>query len=205
MTTHSGVLRKVCRGRDRVAGPLLDVAVRGSAFTCLMALMVFALAACQGSPAGSGPRSPELPTVTSSKDLQAEAKGAAIKAYEGMWNAYAEAGETANHKSPKISRYATGNARTRIVAALLSYRDEGLVTKGRPKLSPEVTSMKPASRPSTVEISDCADSTGWTTHKRGSGDQVDEPAGKRKITATVVLKDGDWKVKDFDAKEIGSC
>lgn len=145
------------------------------------------------------------PTASPSEDPAAQARAAAIEAYKGMWDAFAEAGETADQKSPKIRRYATGNARTRIVAALLGYRDQGVVTRGRLEMSPEVKSLNPASSPSSAEVVDCADSTGWVKQDAKSGRPIKEPAGKRKITATVVVDDGAWKVSDFKAEEIGSC
>lgn len=178
---------------------------RGSTLACLAALVVL-VAGCQSSPAGTSPPPTDRHSaINSPRDPEAAAKAAAVEAYEGMWNAYAKAGETADQKAPTIRRYATGNARTRIVAALLGYREDGLVTKGRLKMSPKVTSLKPTAEPTTVEILDCADSTHWTTHKRATGEKVDEPAGRREITATVVLDDGVWKVSDFDAKDVGSC
>jgi hypothetical protein len=180
--------------------------IHAVAISCVAALLAVGLAGCQGSDgsAGSTAQDPQ-PTAPSPTDPKAEAKAAAITAYKGMWDAYAKAGETADQKDPGIRRYATGNARTRIVAALLGYREDGLVTKGHLKMSPKVTSLKPAADPTTAEILDCADSTNWTTHKRATGEKVDEPAGRREITATVVLDHDVWKVSDFDAKDVGSC
>lgn len=174
--------------------------------TCLVALPLSGLAGCQDSPASTGsPSSGPLPNASSSKDPEAKAKAEALKAYRGMWNAYAEAGETADHKSAKLILYTTGNARTRIVGTLYGYRDEGVVTKGRLKMSPKITSINLSREPPTAEVSDCADSTNWTKHERASGERINDPAGRRKITATVVLTKDAWKVTDFDAEEIGSC
>ncbi|MGP4083866.1 hypothetical protein [Streptomyces sp. KR55] len=119
----------------------------------------------------------------------------------------AEAGETSNWRSPRLTQYATGDALSAITRGLYADHKNGLVSKGRPKNSPKVTEVDPAKNPTTVMISDCGDSTHWLHYRAATGKLADdEPGGYRAITAEVKAQaDGQWKVTRFAVEGIGSC
>jgi hypothetical protein len=147
--------------------------------------------------ATSGPTTP-------SKRAAAEAQ--AIAAYDGMWQAMAKAGEVPDPDAPELRQYATGDALARVVGALVNYRENGQVTRGRPVSQASVTSVTPADEPTDVNVVDCGDSTNWTTHDKATGAQISpDPRGRRHITAVVKKIDGTWKVTTFDVGDIGSC
>ncbi|WP_218929567.1 hypothetical protein [Streptomyces sp. Rer75] len=119
----------------------------------------------------------------------------------------AEAGTTSDWRSPRLSRYATGDALLTISRGMYADHLNGFVYKGRPKNYPKVTSMDPPADPNTVLISDCGDSTHWLKYRADSGKLVDhKPGGRRSITAEVKRQsDGEWKVTRFAVEEVGSC
>jgi hypothetical protein len=179
----------------------------------LLAALALASGACtSGSESGAAPTSTVAPSTTtvppSSTSAPAETNEVeqqVLAAYTGMWTATAEAAETSNHQSPALARYATGEALTRITQSLLTDRQRGVVTKGRPILGPRVVSLTPPETPNVARVEDCGDSTGWLKYKT-SGELVDdEPGGRRRIEAVVRLADGGWKVSDFVVQGVGTC
>ncbi|MGW7514136.1 hypothetical protein ACWGJ2_00890 [Streptomyces sp. NPDC054796] len=125
----------------------------------------------------------------------------------GMWRDTAEAGRTSDWRSPKLSRHAKGDALAAISRGMYADHRNGLVSKGKPKNSPEVTSVAPKSDPTTVMISDCGDSTHWLKYRTDNGELADdESGGRRAITAEVKKQpDGRWKVTRFAVEGVGSC
>ena len=84
-------------------------------------------------------------------------------------------------------------------------RDQGLVSDGNMKLSPEVTSLDPASSPTSAQVTDCAD-TSETARVRADGEPFDdEPGGRRLVVADLENSGGEWKVTSFGVRETGSC
>ncbi|MGH3717137.1 MAG: hypothetical protein ACRDT4_27295 [Micromonosporaceae bacterium] len=134
-------------------------------------------------------------------------EGAALKAYRGMWGAFAVAARTADPTSPGLKRYATGEALKIIVKSLAVDRERGYVSKGEPVLDPRVSRLKPSGRPVEATVIDCADGTRWLKYHRDSGELVDDkPGGRHKVTATVKdVGDGVWKVTYFVAEGVGTC
>lgn len=124
-----------------------------------------------------------------------------------MWLNMAEAGKTSDWQSPKLSEYATGDALSVISRGMYADHYNGLVSKGKPKNDPKVTSVDPEAHPRTVMISDCGDSTHWLLYRKKTGKLADDkPGGRRSITAEVKKQaSGGWKVTRFAVEEIGSC
>jgi hypothetical protein len=142
--------------------------------------------------------------TTASRKAMAEAD--AVAAYDGMWQAMAKAGEVPDPDAPEVRQYATGDALARVIGALVNYRENGQVTRGKPVSHASATSAKPADDPTEVTVDDCGDSTSWTTHNKATGAQISpDPRGRRHITAVVKKVDGTWKVATFDIGDIGSC
>jgi hypothetical protein len=130
----------------------------------------------------------------------------ATDAYTGMWQAMAKAGETADWQSPEVAKYATGDALGVINRSLYTDHLNGVVSKGAPVTSPKVTEEKPPSKPTTIMISDCGDSTNWLKYKKDGSPFTDSPGGHRAITAEVKKQaDGSWKVTRFAVERVGTC
>lgn len=185
-----------------------------------MGLLVVGLAVCTAAACGAkssatpgsearGTSSSTAPTrsapavPTSPVD---RAKQQALAAYSGMWHAMAEAAVTSDWRSPKLAQYATGDALGVISRSLYTDHLNGVVTKGEPKLHPQVTSVDPPNDPTTVMISDCGDSTNWLKYKTNGQLADDVPGGRRSITAEVKKQqDGSWKGTRFAVEGVGSC
>ncbi|MDQ0772962.1 hypothetical protein QF026_001428 [Streptomyces aurantiacus] len=135
------------------------------------------------------------------------ARERARAAYVAMWQDMARAGKTADWRSPKLAAHATGDALSAISRVLYADHLNGLVSKGAPKNSPEVTSAAPPARPTIVMIEDCGDSTDWLQYRKDTGRLADDdPGGRRAITAEVKQQaDGVWKVTRFAVDGLGSC
>lgn len=179
----------------------------------LILLGLMAVNGCSGDESDAVPASPAtVPSVSESSPTRSSspadmAEAAAIDAYVGMWLAMAKAGETADWQSPKLAKYATGNALTTITRSLYADHKNGVVSKGRPTLDPQVSAGDPKDAPTTIRISDCGDSTDWLQYDADTGRPIDdEPGGRRAIEAEVKEQaDGTWKVSRFAVQGLGSC
>ncbi|WP_234371747.1 MULTISPECIES: hypothetical protein [unclassified Streptomyces] len=78
---------------------------------------------------------------------------------------------------------------------------EGVVSKGTPRLMPKVVSAAD----SKVEIRDCVDGANWLQYKRNGELKNDVPGSHFKTDATVRRVDGEWKVASLYMHESGSC
>lgn len=181
---------------------------KGAALIALV-LAGLVLVACGDDSSGATTPTPTSPMATSSPTTSAadSAERAAIDAYVGMWMAMAKAGETADWESPELAKYATGNALTTITRSLYTDQKNGVISRGKPTLDPQVTAREPDDDPRIIRISDCGDSTNWVQVDADSGEPVDdEPGGRRAIEAEVKKQgDGAWKVRRFAVQELGSC
>lgn len=181
---------------------------------CLVVLL--AVAACtppnstspdpSGVPSGvDASRSQEASTP--SPDPVDNAAEKSVEAYLGMWDSYVEAAVTSDWQSPHLSRFATGTALTTLTQGLHAAHDKGHVARGEPTLHPRVSSVDPVGRLVKAIVTDCGDSTNWTSQRADNGAPVvEEPDGRRRIDAVVEKQgDGAWKVTDFGVHEVGSC
>lgn len=152
-----------------------------------------------------------VPNVTDSATRPLSATDAAtrgaIGAYLGMWQDFARAGTTSDWQSPALPQYATGIALSDMSRGLYADKDNGLVTRGTATHNPKVSSMTPASDPTTVVVSDCSDSRNYLKYYASSGKPAnDGPGGRQLINATVQKQpDGSWKVTDFGVQAVGTC
>lgn len=175
----------------------------------LVVVLVTAVAALGGCGAKHSPSSAataSVPARASAPSAREAAEDRAVAAYRGLWLSMAQAGEVPDPDAPELRQYATGDALARVVSALVTYKETGVVTRGAPVINPRVASVSPADSPTQVNLVDCGDSTNWTKHKKPTGELVaNDPRGRRTITAVVKVVDGVWKVTSFDVGDIGSC
>lgn len=175
------------------------------------ALTVISVSACTSGnqdsrSLGESPR-PEPTTITPSASRTDHAKDAALTAYTDMWRDVADASATADWQSARLDDHATGDALAVVTNALRRDRDRGLISKGQPTHSAQVSSQDPLVDPRTIRIEDCGDSSNWLKYQADTGELVDDTSGgRRAITAEVIrLEDGSWKVSRFAVRGVGTC
>jgi hypothetical protein len=134
------------------------------------------------------------------------ARDQGIAAYRGMWTAYQRAAEVANPDDPDLATYAADGALQTLTNGLKSIKDRDLVAKGDIVLNPRVTALEPADKPTTIEITDCADDSKSLLYRKSGELYNGKPGGRRLTIATAKdIGGGVWKVVSFGARDVGTC
>ena len=192
---------------DRIGWGSRDGMPRASVLRLLTAYgaITLATASCTTSaPTSEGPTTPSLSAPPASTRGSAEQQ--ALAAYHGMWQAYANAGLTADAEDPDLARYAAGNALRTLRNGLAAYRVKGQVLKGDLVTAPRVSGASPSAAPTSVTITDCVDDSKFLVYMRSGGLVNDTPGGPRSTTATVSELDaGGWKVSSFGVQAVNTC
>lgn len=125
----------------------------------------------------------------------------ALAAYRAMWHDLTLASRTSDASSPLLDDHAGGGALELLRYGLRKSQKEGLVSKGAPKVDPDVVTAGAGK----VVVADCVDDSGWLLYKRNGELKDDVPGGHLKTDATVQRVHGIWKVTDLYMHEVGSC
>jgi hypothetical protein len=115
------------------------------------------------------------------------------------------AARTSDYQSPLLSQNATGTALSVLVHDLAVNLQAGLVTRGQPGLTPQVTGLMPQENPTTVTISDCVDDSHWLDYKENGALADNAPGGRHATTATVADNNGIWMVTQLAIQASGTC
>ena len=170
-----------------------------------MLLLVTGCGGRHGGGSASGASASVAASSSASMTPRVVAERDALAAYAGMWMTMAKDAETSNPDDPELRRYAADKALALVVNSLAVDKQRGVLSLGRPVLHPRVVSLTPPDAPVEAEIEDCGNDADWTKVK-ASGEPVNSvPGGNRKITATVRVVDGTWKVVKTVVGEVGSC
>jgi hypothetical protein len=138
---------------------------------------------------------------TSSSTSQAPPEShAAEAAYRAFWSAYLEAADPMRPADPALARYAAGQELDQVRQAFMTHLAKNEVIRGHLDLDPTVESI---SSPRAT-ITDCyLDAT--HVFDATTGAQKDADGEKRfQVKATLVLRDGVWKVSAI-SKEGEGC
>lgn len=186
-------------------------ALPGAVIVCAVGVLAAACGSQGPAPAPQAHQQPSgesTPPPISKATSPADAAGQQAKAaYLGMWEAMAKAGEMSDWKSPELGKFATDNALTTITRSLYTDHFNHVVTQGRSKNNPQVTSVEPPNAPETVMLSDCGDSSGTVKVFADSRKPTnDKPGGRQSILAEVKKQpDGTWRVTRFAVQGVGTC
>ncbi|WP_226930808.1 MULTISPECIES: hypothetical protein [Parafrankia] len=149
-------------------------------------------------PSASVSPMPTAPAVIARRD--------AVAAYLGMWQKYTQASHTSDWQASYLSQYAAGDALQFLSRDLYADHYNGLVSKGAPVNSPQVTSVSPDDTPTWAMIDDCVDARHWLRYRADGSLLDDKPGALHKVLAEVrVHTDGKWRVTRFGIGDPGSC
>jgi hypothetical protein len=154
----------------------------------------------------TSPRTTPAPP-SSSPPPDAAAKAEALAAYRGFWAAASAAEAHPNRRHPLLSKFATDKALAAEQATLVLYRQQGIVGRGKPKLSPQIVAINLGGPQPSADITDCLDLTGVDAVYRSSGKSAIAPNQSRrhKATATAVLSGGRWVIQELIADRKQTC
>jgi hypothetical protein len=133
------------------------------------------------------------------------AKAEALATYRGMWADMVVASRTADYRSPLLAHHAAGKALSILVRGLYTNKRMGIVVKGKPVIHARVVALSPKANPTEARIEDCFDGRHWLRYKATGGLENNEPGGFHHTTATVVEKNGIWKVIRLRVETSGTC
>ena len=174
------------RDRNRMTGRL-----------CQAALVAGALILVTGCSGGDGHPTDKPSTgmsATPSKDPQAAAKQAILKAYQAL--AHAEDRTYAQAKlDPEVHTYAGDKMLSDIKTTLFGYKQQGLVVKGKVKRSPKVTALDLDSDPMKAIVTDCVDTTDSDAYNSDTGKAVSYDGPRRHVETATAKRttDSRWK------------
>jgi hypothetical protein len=183
----------------RPVGPSRRIAALALCATAL------ALAACGSGSPSSSPSTSAGRTSTSTTKMPTGAAAQALSAYRSMWSDMVTASQTSDYQLPSLASHASGDALAVLVHDLAKNQQAGLVTKGRLKLDPQVTSLTPPANPNQVTISDCVNDTHWLNYKSTGGLADKTPGALHATTALVVNESGTWKVTELALQAGDTC
>jgi hypothetical protein len=129
----------------------------------------------------------------------------ALAAYRGMWEDWIAMAATSDYQNPRLSQHTSGRALSLIYRGIYVNKRNGVVSRGRPILSPRVTAATPAGNPDRATIVDCADSTNWLNYRPDGQLQDRTPGGHRFIQSLAVKRNGGWKIDQLVVQAIGTC
>ena len=119
--------------------------------------------------------------------------------YERFWSDYVAVSGTADWKSDRLARYATGKALNGLRLQLANYQARGLVAQGQPIRTG--TSVRRLTTKSATVV-ECLDSNQWLAHDAKTGKVQGTPDGKtNQVEATLTRTAGRWKVSVLNIKE----
>lgn len=181
-----------------------------------MCAVVVLLAGCAttsvGATSSSSPRSstgasaPSSVASVSPTPRPTTPQEKALAAYRAMWADWITAARTSDSTTKALGREATGDALLLLLNSLAKDKHDGIVSRGQPAISPRVQSVTPATAPTHVTITDCADDSHWLKYRASTGALKDNvPGGRHYVTALVQNVGGTWMVVQFLVRPVGSC
>jgi hypothetical protein len=171
----------------------------------MLCATAMALTACGSGSSSSSPPTTATQMSTSTTMPPTGAAAQALSAYRAMWADMVVVSRTSDYQSPSLASHASGDALAVLVHDLAKNQQAGLVTKGKLKLSPQVTSLTPPTNPSQATISDCVNDTHWLNYKSSGGLADKTPGALHATSALIVKENGTWKVTELALQAGGTC
>jgi hypothetical protein len=191
--------------------PLLG---RMPALAVLGGAVVLQLGACSGTsmPAVSSPASTSAvvsssPSPPPSSDPTTKARDDVLAVYRAYWAAQVKAQAAPESKAVgDLSRYSVDQALADVRATVLLFRQQGIVMRGEPALSPSLTSIQTAD-PAKATITDCVDSSHWTPVYKATGKSALAPNQPPRVVmdSTAMIYNGHWVIRTSVAHRDRTC
>jgi hypothetical protein len=178
----------------------------------VVAVSLLLLTACHsGGSTGSSVSPSSVASASPSPSVDpavADASAKALAAYNGYREAMVTAEANADYNNPDLPKYLADPLLTQAKGDLYQKRQQGLVMIGRPQWSPKVSTVNVSTRPYTVQITDCLDTTNWDTVNKATGKSVAVPGQAKKYIVTSEAKqydDGRWLIDQSTADRSRLC
>lgn len=149
---------------------------------------------------------PEPTSASPSPNATDTAKAQVLVAYQGYWNTAVQAWSQGSLDGVQINKYAIGNADYLIRSGLQYYMSQNLVMRGRPGLSPKVSTISLNSKPYTATITDCVDTTNFYPVDKTSGKPAPLTSTAHRHPATYQAKfDAQWWITGGSIDRSRTC
>jgi hypothetical protein len=190
---------------DGMATPL----PRRAAAAVLLALITFT--GCTDARSDTTPTTTPAPTTSEpsspTPDPAAAAKAEVLAAYRNFWAASTEARAHPNRRHPDLAKYAIDKALAAEQATIVLYRQQGIVERGKPILTPLVDRVDLNQDPATAQVNDCVDVSNVQAVYRSTGKSALAPSKsfRHVSTATATLFFGHWVIREITTDRNSTC
>ena len=176
-----------------------------------VALALIAIAGCTDArPDTAETTSPTTPAASATSptpDPEASAEAEVLAAYRGFWAAATEARAHPNGRHPDLAKFATDKALAAEQATIVLYRQQGIVSRGAPKLDPTIVAIAINRDPATALIRDCVDVTNVRAFYRSTGESALAPSKsfRHVATARATTFNGHWVIREISTDRKQPC
>lgn len=135
------------------------------------------------------------------------AKTQLLAAYQGFWNIQVEAYTSGSLNGLPVNTYALGQAFYDIKSTLQYYNSQNLVMRGRPTLSPVVSSISLAKEPYSATITDCIDTTNFLPVDKTTGEpaKLTDKVFRHPWTFTASFDNVQWRIMTGTIDRTRTC
>jgi hypothetical protein len=180
-------------------------------FVSLSLGLVTALTACGSShPASQESVHPTVsvsPSSSPTPDPTTTAKQAVLITYQGFWNTQVQAYTQGSFDGIQVEKYTRDNADYLLRTGLQYYVQQGLVMRGRPALSPQVTALNLGAKMPTATITDCVDTTNYYPVNKTTGKpaQLTSTVHRHPGSYSAVFEGGQWWITNGAIDRTKTC
>jgi hypothetical protein len=190
-------------GSTRIHWPRL-LAAAAVAFATLL------VAGCGSSAKPSASSGSAIPTPASaspSPNATDAAKAQLLTAYQGFWNVQVQAYTSGSLNGIPVNKYALGSAFYDIEQTLQAYQQNHEVLRGRPTLTPRVTTLQMTTKPFSGAISDCVDTSNFlpVDAQTGKPVQLQSNVHRHPWTFTATFDNVQWYITSAEIDRARTC